>query len=236
MAGTTNDICIGLALLFLGCTAANAAAADITAGDAALARKSISAPAKGRTIKFRALGASGLFGKTISVWGRLVGESEDRKFASIRYGGFGQAVSRTDWITIENLSIAYLQMDIDPQFALPGIRLHMRSDDPATSHYLFYRKGQQNWAQVPRGTEIDVFSYAGCGLKEFSWEDGGDFHHQDFFFELDSGPDCILISSNPGSEDAHSGFRWIGASEIRKAGLLTSRQSGEPLLIPAVLP
>ena len=149
-----------------------------------------------RTIRVRVSGASGLFSKTFSVRGRRMGEVQERELASVRYGGLGRSVSSTDWLVLQNVSAVYLQMDIDPQFALPGIRLHLRSDDPATSHYLFHKVGER-WEQVPRGAGIDVFSYAGCGLRDFSWEDGGDFQHQDFFFEVDAGPDCVLISRGP---------------------------------------
>ncbi|WP_143019385.1 hypothetical protein [Mesorhizobium qingshengii] len=152
-----------------------------------------------RTIKFRATAASGLFGKTLSLRGTLVGETEEREFAKIRYPALNQPISSHDWITIENLSAAYLQLDIDRQFAMPGIHLHMRSNDPATSHYMFHKVGEQ-WIQAPRATKIDVFSYAGCGLTQQSWEDGGDFRHQDFFFEVESSSDCAVAdASSPGT-------------------------------------
>ncbi|BCG84736.1 hypothetical protein MesoLj113c_08460 [Mesorhizobium sp. 113-3-9] len=156
---------------------------------------SSSAAQSPRTVKFRATAASGLFGKTLSLRGVLVGETEEREFARIRYPAFNQPISNRDWITVEGLSAAHLQLDIDPQFAMPGIHLHMRSDDPATSHYMFHKVGEQ-WIQAPRATKIDVFSYAGCGLTQQSWEDGGDFHHQDFFFEVDSGPDCAVADAS----------------------------------------
>jgi hypothetical protein len=156
---------------------------------------SSSASRSPRTVKFRATAASGLFGKTLSLRGVLVGETEEREFARIRYPAINQPVSSRDWITVQGLSAAYLQLDIDPQFAMPGIHLHMRSDDPATSHYMFHKVGEQS-IQAPRATKIDVFSYAGCGLTQQSWEDGGDFHHQDFFFEVDSGSDCAVADAS----------------------------------------
>ncbi|WP_172347704.1 hypothetical protein [Mesorhizobium sp. NZP2298] len=170
---------------------------------------SSSASRSPRTIKFRATAASGLFGKTLSLRGVLVGETEEREFARIRYPALNQPISSRDWITVEGLSAAYLQLDIDPQFAMPGIHLHMRSDDPATSHYMFHKVGGQ-WIQAPRAIKIDVFSYAGCGLTQQSWEDGGDFHHQDFFFEVDSGPDCAVADAS-----------WSGTR-------------GKPLVIPDI--
>ena len=148
-----------------------------------------------RTIKFRAISASGLFAKTLTLRGTLAGETEDREFARIRYPGLNQPISSHDWIKVENVSAAYLQMEIDPQFAMPGIHLRMRSDDPTTSHYLFHQVGDQ-WIQAPHATKIDVFSYAGCGRTEQSWEDGGDFHHQDFFFEIEASSDCAVADAS----------------------------------------
>ncbi|TPM35609.1 hypothetical protein [Mesorhizobium sp. B2-3-4] len=154
-----------------------------------------STPQRPRTIKFRAIAASGLFAKTLSLRGTLAGETTEREFARVLYPALNQPISSRDWITVENVSAAYLQLDIDPEFAMPGVPLHMRSDDPATSDYLFHKVGDR-WIQAPRATRIDVFSYAGCGLTQQSWEDGGDFHHQDFFFEVDTGSDCGVADAS----------------------------------------
>ncbi|PWJ90496.1 hypothetical protein C8D77_105392 [Mesorhizobium loti] len=160
--------------------------------------------------------ASGLFGKTLSLRGMLAGETEERELARIRYPALNQPISSHDWIIIENISAAYLQLDIDPQFAMPGIHLHMRSDDPATSHYMFHRVGDQ-WIQAPQDTKIDVFSYAGCGRTQQSWEDGGDFHHQDFFFEVESSSDCGVAELSP-IGDQHRARRDKGDAKPVRAG------------------
>ncbi len=179
----------GIALLFV----AFAVCPDVVAASHNGGSVRMPGAGTGRTVKVRVTGASGLFSKSLSLRGRRVGEVQEREFASVRYGGLGQFVSSIDWIIIRDVSAVYLQLDIDPQFALPGRPLHMRSDDAATSHYLFHRVDQQ-WKQLPRGISVDIFSYAGCGLREFAWEDGGDFLHQDFFFEVDAGPNCFLLS------------------------------------------
>lgn len=56
----------------------------------------------------------------------------------------------------------------------------LRTDDPATSHYLFV-DGQQ----LPEGVTASLEKYFGCrNTQKHDWEDGGDFDEQDFFYDI----------------------------------------------------
>lgn len=58
----------------------------------------------------------------------------------------------------------------------------LRTDDPATSNYLFV-----DGKQVPAGIKASLEKYFGCTKKqEHAWEDGGGWDRQDFFYTVTS--------------------------------------------------
>lgn len=60
--------------------------------------------------------------------------------------------------------------------------LTLRSDNPATSHYLFV-----DGVQLPQGVASPLESVLECGATiKHAWEDGGGFAQQDFFYQATS--------------------------------------------------
>ena len=71
-----------------------------------------------------------------------------------------------------------------------GLPTRLRSDKPELSHYLFYKHGEK-WVQQPANRPLDFLAAPECIATDYSWEDGGGFLHQDFFFQIQIGSDCI---------------------------------------------
>jgi hypothetical protein len=149
----------------------------------------------GRRVRFRAVGAQGLFRKILRIRGVIVGETAEKEFATIEYGGLEKGITNMGWITIDNVREIYIRMDIDVAYTTPFTRPTMRSDDPTISSYFFY-KHKSHWTQRPPNERIDVFADTNCQISEQSWEDGGGFEIQDFFFQVQVGQYCDAIVQN----------------------------------------
>jgi hypothetical protein len=162
-------------------------------GDAPLRIGDVGAPVSERRIIFRAVYAKGLFPKILTLRGRIEGEEGEREFARIDYGGLGQGFAETQWIVVADAADIYLEMDVDAMGAPSFVPPVMRSNDPETSHYLFYMVDGK-WVQRPRGVKVDVFADTNCQISDQSWEDGGGFETQDFFFQVRSGMSCDAIA------------------------------------------
>jgi hypothetical protein len=60
--------------------------------------------------------------------------------------------------------------------------LTLRTDNPATSNYLFV-DGQR----LPLNTTMPIQNYFGCQkTQSHAWEDGGGWDRQDFFYTITS--------------------------------------------------
>lgn len=147
-----------------------------------------------RTVRFRAVNSSGFYPKVFTLRGRKKGESTETIFATFIHGGRKNLETRfsRDWITIRDIEQPYLRAEITVMFETPWTRDDMRSDDPDTSNYLFY-KADGAWVQRPANTSVDVFREGDCKVTDQSWEDGGGFQHQDFFFQVQVG-ECNATS------------------------------------------
>lgn len=140
-------------------------------------------------VRIRALGFSGLWTKTVSVRGALAHETAEREFATFQYLGLQDKYQSQDWIVIGNVTRLYLVMNI-PDAAVMDLPTRLRSDEPELSHYLFYKRGEE-WVQQPVNRPLDFLAAPECIATDYSWEDGGGFLHQDFFFQIQIGSDCI---------------------------------------------
>jgi hypothetical protein len=71
--------------------------------------------------------------------------------------------------------------------------LALRTDDPATSYYLFV-----NGVQEPQGATVSLMSLMQCGQTfHYAWEDGGNFSVQDFYFDVSADCTSTLTPSSP---------------------------------------
>lgn len=142
-----------------------------------------------KRVRIRALGFSGIWTKTVSVRGTLANETTEREFAVFRYLGLQDKYQPQDWIVIENVTRLYLVMDV-PGAGAMRLPTRLRSDESEFSHFLF-RKRDGGWVQQPANQPLDFLEDPDCILADYSWEDGGGFLHQDFFFQIQIGSDCV---------------------------------------------
>lgn len=142
-----------------------------------------------KRVRIRALGFSGIWTKTVSVRGIVANETAEREFAVLKYLGLRDKYQPQDWIVVENVTRLYLVMDV-PNAAAMRLPTRLRSDESEFSHFLFRKHGGE-WIQQPANQPLDFLEAPDCVVTDYSWEDGGGFLHQDFFFQIQIGSDCI---------------------------------------------
>ncbi|WP_137934942.1 TadE/TadG family type IV pilus assembly protein [Mesorhizobium comanense] len=72
-------------------------------------------------------------------------------------------------IDVSQMSGLYLEMDVPS-----ASRKVLKSDDPATSNYLFIGATEATAVEMPLGQPIDIFTAVPCGQTSTqAWEDGG---------------------------------------------------------------
>lgn len=141
----------------------------------------------------RPLGASGAFTKYITLHA-VDAAGKDTELGRIDYiydktnpslpGTVTSNFNMSKPVSIQNAKSVYFKMEIDPtksDYVENIVQIQMSTDDPATSYFLFV-----DGKQMTKGTTVNLADIVPCGDKaEFAWEDGGNFSHQDFFFEVE---------------------------------------------------
>lgn len=151
-------------------------------------------------IKFKPNYAKGTYRKIMRLFD-VPASGTPKEIVNINYNTTGTVATGTmamtpassSFISIQNPSSLYFTMDIDPTSAYidATTKLHLATNDPATSHHMFV-----DGKQLPTGQSINIATYVPCGKTAlFEWEDGGDFSSQDFGFDVTG--NCKVSDGSP---------------------------------------
>lgn len=147
-------------------------------------------PARLTQIQILPINASGWWGKTMSLYG-ILGDNPNPVLIgqivykpSSPYSSTGTMTSTfgNGYVPILNAKSLWFVIDIDPKSKglWDGVKMQLRTNDPATSYYLFV-----DGVEMPKGVPVDLTKAVPCGKEVVhAWEDGGNFSDQDFFYKL----------------------------------------------------
>jgi len=143
---------------------------------------SAAAPRVVKSVRFMATDGQGWWEKYVRLMVVRPGSSTPEEVANVHYAVSAQepppkgtvSANPSGWVDLGAYTKAYLEFTIGPRkFEFDkfcsGCPTVLRSDDPDTSDR-FTVDGEA----VPKGTVLDIFDFAKCGVKsEQTWEDGG---------------------------------------------------------------
>lgn len=150
-----------------------------------------SAPRQITEMKIEPLSASGWWIKTMSLYATfasdpatpvLLGQVFYRPSTPFSSTGTVTDTFGGNPVSIKGAVKVWFAMDISPlsMGLFPGTKLHLSTDDPETSYFLYV-----DGRQMPQSIPVNLAEAVPCGQEvTHSWEDGGDFSAQDFFYKV----------------------------------------------------